>query len=57
MCEKLIMEFINKNGLLKNYNSFNYSLVDGNLMLNENVIAAYSELPAKEVESKMCLAS
>ncbi len=57
MCKKLIMEFISKNGLLANYNSFNYSLVDGNLMLNENVIAAYSELPAKEVDSKMCLAS
>ncbi len=51
------MEFINKNGLLKNYNSFNYSIVNNELVLNENIIQAYSELSAKEVESKMCLAS
>lgn len=57
MCEKIIMEFINKNGLLKNYNSFNYSIVNNELVLNENIIQAYSELSAKEVESKMCLAS
>lgn len=38
MCEKLILEYIEKNGKLQNYHSFNYALNDDTLSLSDNVI-------------------
>lgn len=43
LCEKIIMSFIKNNGILENYNSFNYSL-DGNMLkLKNNIIYPYFE--------------
>lgn len=38
MCEKLILEYIDKNGMLQNYHSFNYVLNDDVLSLSDNII-------------------
>lgn len=39
LCQKLIEMYIMNNGILNNYHSFNYSIVDDNLLLNENIIS------------------
>lgn len=44
LCKALINEYINKQGVLVNYNSFNYSYIDSNLELNDNIIHSYQEL-------------
>ena len=43
VCEKLIVEFINHKGELSNYNSFNYSIVNDELILNKEIIIPYQE--------------
>ena len=44
MCKKLILEYINKNGILENYHSFNYVIDDGKLKLNKDIIISYQEM-------------
>lgn len=39
--ESLILRYIENNGILSDYNSFNWSYVDGELKLNENIIMPY----------------
>lgn len=44
VCSKLITEYINNNGKLMNYHSFNYSIdKDNNLQLNEDIIVAHQD--------------
>ena len=44
MCEKLILEYIKRNGDLKNYHSFNYYLdKNGELLLRTDLIIPYQE--------------
>lgn len=55
LCEKLILKYIQNNGLLLNYNSFNYHLDDNKkLVLNDNIILSYQE---QKLESYKYLAS
>lgn len=44
VCEALIKKYIANNGILNNYNSFNYILKDDNLILKSdgNIIDPYS---------------
>ncbi len=41
LCEALIHLYIKTNGILQNYNSFNYSLKDNELTLNKNILNPY----------------
>lgn len=41
LCTKLIQEYINNNGVLQNYHSFNYSVNNNKIILNNNVIKPY----------------
>lgn len=41
LCEKIINKYIENNGILNNYNSFNYHLENNSLMLNSNIIYPY----------------
>ena len=41
ICKELILNFIQNNGLLDDYNSFNYKLVNGKLIINNNIIMPY----------------
>lgn len=44
LCEKLILKYINNNGKLKNYHSFNWELRDGNLFLCDQIIIPYQDM-------------
>lgn len=48
LCEKLILEYIKKNGILENYNSFNYSILNDQLHINNHIIKSYQEMPCSE---------
>ena len=41
LCWSLIQAYISNNGILKDYNSYNYSLIDGDLILKEQIIHPY----------------
>lgn len=51
LCEKLILEYIDKNGKLENYNSFNYSIVNNQLYINNHIIKSYQEMPCSEYKN------
>lgn len=57
LCKALIEKFVTKNGMLDNYNSFNYHLEDNSLYLNDEIILAYNELSKDEINQKLCLVS
>lgn len=38
LCEKLILEYVNNYGMLRDYHSYNYSLCLDKLMLNDNLV-------------------
>jgi endogenous inhibitor of DNA gyrase (YacG/DUF329 family) len=46
LCEKLILEYISNNGVLKNYHSFNYHIKDDIVIINDNIIIPYQDLEA-----------
>ena len=49
LCEKLILEYIKRNGNLENYHSFNYHLDEnGELMLRNNLIIPYQDMKANQ---------
>lgn len=41
LCEKLILKYINSNGILDNYHSFNYEIVDNDVKLKDEIIIPY----------------
>lgn len=44
LCKKLILEYINNNGSLEDYHSFNYKIKENNLILNkDNLIIPYMD--------------
>lgn len=43
-CIKIITEYINNNGVLINYHSFNYELLDDSLFLCTNIITPYQDM-------------
>lgn len=43
LCELLIKEYINSNGNLKNYHSFNYIINDGEIVLNDEIIIPFQD--------------
>lgn len=45
LCEKLILEYIKNNGKLDDYNSFNFSLCENNLKLNNIILNPYFLTP------------
>lgn len=55
VCKSLILEYI-KNKNLNNYNSFNYSQINGNLILNKDIIYPYFEIPVSYYKNKIQIA-
>lgn len=51
VCKELICQYIQNNGILDNYNSFNYSLKNNQLILNDQLSYPYFELPIKEIQA------
>jgi len=48
LCEKLILSYIENNGYLKNYHSFNWNLKDDSLFLCDDIIIPYQEMKTDE---------
>lgn len=46
VCKKLIEKYISNNGVLDNYNSFNYHMENSKIKLNKNIITPYQEVKA-----------
>ena len=46
LCRKIIEEYINNNGVLINYHSFNYSIKNNKIMLNDNIIIPFQDIVA-----------
>lgn len=44
LCEKLIKLYIDNKGKLDNYHSFNYSLIDNAISLNQKIILPYQDI-------------
>lgn len=44
VCIALIDKYINNNGILENYHSFNYRLKNNDLILNDNIIIPYQDM-------------
>ena len=45
LCKALIKLYVDNNGILPNYNSFNYQLIDDKAVLSEDLIVPYQEQP------------
>jgi G:T-mismatch repair DNA endonuclease (very short patch repair protein)/ribosomal protein L37AE/L43A len=50
LCRALIKEYIIKRGKLKNYDSYNYIIENGKLILQKNIIKPYMEFSKDELE-------
>jgi len=50
LCKLLVSEYIKNDGLLANYNSFNYSIEDNRLVLHKETILPYQELTLEELQ-------
>lgn len=48
LCQELIKKYVDLNGQLKNYHSFNYCLENGELKLNDNIIVPFQDMPKSE---------
>ena len=44
VCNALINKYINNNGILDNYHSFNYRLQNNELILNDKIIVPYQDI-------------
>lgn len=62
LCENLIIDYINNLGVLNNYHSFNYDLINNNIKIKQELITPYMEWESDElnkivdltVKEKMC---
>lgn len=50
LCSDLIDSYINNNGVLENYHSFNWNTLNGGLNLNKNIIVPYQDLSAQDYQ-------
>lgn len=48
VCEALIKFYISQDGILQNYHSFNYSVVNNKLILNADIIIPYQNISANK---------
>lgn len=48
LCNMLIKKYIENDGVLEDYNSFNYSIVNCELALNDNIIIPYFNMPSDQ---------
>lgn len=44
LCEQLILHYTNLNGVIQNYHSFNWSIDNNQLILNDNIIIPYQDM-------------
>ena len=51
ICEKLILKYINLHGILDNYHSFNYEIVNGDLKIKDTIIIPYQNQNINEYKN------
>lgn len=51
LCVKLIQSYIKNKGILENYHSFNYSIIDSNITLKRTLIIPYMEYEAVDIRN------
>ena len=51
LCAKLIQYYIENNGNIENYNSFNYNVKNGVLLLNNNIVTPYQDMSLEQYKS------
>lgn len=51
LCIKLIQYYIENNGNIEDYHSFNYYIENGVLLLNKNVVIPYQNMPLEQYKS------
>lgn len=51
LCKELILKYIQNSGILNNYQSFNYTLKNNKLVLNNQIVRPYIEYNASELKS------
>jgi len=49
LCKLLVQEYVNNKGILDNYQSFNYNIVDSILTLNNELIIPYMEYDSEDI--------
>lgn len=48
LCLEFTKKYMENNKILKNYNSFNWELQEGKLLLVDSIIAPYQDIPIDE---------
>lgn len=48
LCIELIKEYIESNGILHNYHSFNYHINNDQLVLNDEMVVPYQDMPSEQ---------
>lgn len=57
LCQKLIQSYIDNRGVLLNYNSFNYHVINDVLILKQDVLQSYQEMPVETYKSSLQIIS
>lgn len=55
LCERLIQKYIESNGVLENYHSINYLMVNNNLILNDDIILPYMDWDIEKLNTRIKL--
>lgn len=53
LCECIISAYLNNKGILENYHSFNYDLIDGQLILKADLITPYQDMNIEMINQHM----
>ena len=53
VCCSLIQQYISSNGGLDNYHSFNYYINNDTLLLKDNIIVPYQDMPVEQYKQKL----
>jgi hypothetical protein len=56
LCRNIINTYINNDGKMDNYHSFNYELVDDQLLLKSNIIIPYQDMEIQELKNHIKVA-
>lgn len=56
LCQSIIQSYIDNNGKMCNYHSFNYELIDGQLIVKNELITPYQNMDIKELKEHVKIA-
>jgi very-short-patch-repair endonuclease len=53
LCTELIKKYINSNGVLHNYHSFNYDINNNKLLLNDEIVIPYQDMSSEQYKQTL----